>query len=304
MPCNTTDPSQRWRFLSPGLYPSERAAHFSRRTLSALVNDAFSAAVHQDQNYKQHVGPPRPNSTNGTNTTLPLALTLLPETDSRYGVNHIGAEPLVFGDVEVACTSRGCDGYFPSQMWYYDTVTGQLMSGNYTASINEQWLTSMVPAPARRCLTVVPSADMAGTPARDTEVWGGPLTNGSFVVALQNRQAPNDTAIHVPISLLFEPNNFFSFAMTASAKALGFARQVPSPPTLPQFDDGVTNSAPARATSSYIVRDVLAQTDLSKVDMATGVISASVDAGDTRLFVLRPDTNSSPAASGGQYKYK
>lgn len=300
MPCNSTDPSQRWRFLSPGLYPSERAARFSRRTLSALVNDAFSAAVQQDQNDEEHSGGSRQNGTNGTNTTLPLALTLLPETDSRYGVNHIGAEPLVFADAEAPCTSRGCDEYFPSQMWYHDAVTGQIISGNYTASINEQWLTSMVPAPARRCLTVVASADMAGTPAKDTEVWAGPLTNGSFVLALQNRRASNGTAIQVPVSLLFEPNNFFSFAMTASAKALGFARRVSSPPTLPQFDDGVTNGPSARAISSYSVRDVLAQTDLAKVDIATGVISASVDAGDTRLFVLKPDFNSSPPAFGGQ----
>jgi hypothetical protein len=231
----------------------------------------------------------RPNDRNGTNTTLPLALTLLPETDSRYGVNHIGAEPLVFADAEVACTSRGCDDYFPSQMWYHDAVTGQISSGNYTASINEQWLTSMVPAPVRSCLTVVASADMAGTPAQDTEVWGGPLTNGSFVLALQNRRASNGTTIRAPVSILFEPNNFFSFAMTASAKALGFARRVPSPPSLPQLLDVAANGAPTRAMSTYSVRDVLAQTDLAKVDLATGVISASVDTGDTRLFVLRPD---------------
>jgi hypothetical protein len=43
---------------------------------------------------------------------------------------------------------------------YLDDVTGQLQSGNYTASINEQWLTEMVPAPSRRCLAAVLSADM------------------------------------------------------------------------------------------------------------------------------------------------
>jgi hypothetical protein len=56
---------------------------------------------------------------------------------------------------------------------YLDSTTGQLISGNYTASINEQWLTAAVPAPSRRCLSAIHSADMAGTPAKSTEVWGG-----------------------------------------------------------------------------------------------------------------------------------
>ena len=249
-PCNASQAAQRWSFLAPGEHPSEKKALFSRRTLSALINEAAS------------------NITNAT------ALTLLPETDSKYGVNHIGATSLVYQDAEVACTTRGCTQYFPSQMWYLDGVSGQLMSGNYTASINEQWLTSMVPAPSRRCLSAIHSADMAGTPADNTEVWGGPLANGSLVVALQNRKAPNGTVVTAPISSLLGTNEFFSFAMLApaAARANGYARSVATPPT---------------AASSYKVRDVLAGKDLGAVS-STGEISAAVDLGDTRVFVLTP----------------
>jgi len=166
-----------------------------------------------------------------------------------------------------------------AQMWYLDGVTGQLMSGNYTASINEQWLTSMVPAPSRRCLVPVHSADMAGTPAGDTETWGGPLANGSLVLALCNRDAPDGTTVTAPLSLLSESNAFFSNAMLEprAAKANGYAKSVAR-----QLASG-----PAHA-SSYEVSDVLAGgAPMGKVE-AGGRFGAKVDAGDTKLFLLTP----------------
>jgi hypothetical protein len=67
-----------------------------------LINEEASAA---------------PGSTiNGTNITA-SGLTLLPETDSKYGVNHVGSAALEYPDVEVACKTRGCNQYAPSQMW-------------------------------------------------------------------------------------------------------------------------------------------------------------------------------------------
>jgi hypothetical protein len=100
---NHTSPAQRWTFISPGLFPSEKAQFFARSTLSALVNEAASTA---------------PGSTiNGTNLTA-SGLTLLPETESRYGVNHVGSAALQYPDVEVACKTRDCNQYAPSQMWY------------------------------------------------------------------------------------------------------------------------------------------------------------------------------------------
>lgn len=265
-PCDQDSAMQRWRFAAPGQYPAEEARGFARSTLSALLNDAATNASH---------APPGPgpfgNASNGT-----VALSVLPETDSRYGVNHVGGAGLEYPDVEVACTTRGCTQYQPSQMWYLDAVTGQLQSGNYTASINEQWLTAMVPAPARRCLAAVASADMAGTLAGTTEVWGGPLAGGKLVVALSNRSPSSQATVAAPVSALFEPHGFFSFAMLASpgAEAAGYAESVPPP---------------AAAAESYTVRDVLARTTLPEtVSAATGVVSAKVDPGDTRLFVLSP----------------
>ena len=76
------------------------------------------------------------------------------------------------------------------------------------------------------------------------------------------------------MSALLEPNGFFSYAMLAprAARAAGYARSVP---------------APAAAATSYAVRDVLAGKDMPAV-AATGSVSAKVDRGDTKLFVLTP----------------
>ena len=204
---------------------------------------------------------------------------MLPETDSRYGVNHVGGAALQYPDAEGACEARGCTQYQPSQMWYLDQATAQLQSANYTASINEQWLTAMVPSPTRWCLSAVSSADMAGSPSGGTEAWGGPLANGSFIVALSNRNGPDPSNVTVAVRSLLETNAFFSFAMLApaAARASGYARPVESP------------SAAATTATAFSVRDILQRVDLpGHVAATTGVVSASVDTGDTKLFVLRP----------------
>ena len=258
--CDAHDAAQRWRFHSPGLYPSEAKAFFSRSTLSALVNEAASAAL----------VPPIVNASTSSNVS---GLSLLPETATRYGVNHVGTKRLEYKDAEVACVDRDCTQYAPLQMWYLDVTTGQLTSGSYTASINEQWLTSVDPAPSRRCLAAIPSADMAGTPAGHTEVWGGPLAGGKYVIAMQNRDAPNGTAISAPLSILGERNGFFSYSMltSAAAKANGYARSVAMPTPL---------------ATSYSVRDPILGKDLPDVVTKEGVLTAMVNKGDTKLFVL------------------
>ena len=194
----------------------------------------------------------------------------------------MGASQLVYPDVEQECTTRGCTGYQPSQMWYMGR-DGTLQSGNYTASINEQWLTSMVPSPSRRCLSAVHSADMAGTPAGDTEIWGGALANGSLVLALCNRNAPNGTTIKATLSLLFERHAFFSFAMLSerSARAAGYAHQVAH-----------DLAGSQQMTTTFRVRDVLSGEDLPSV-LGNGSVSARVDTGDTKLILLVPVGGSS-----------
>ena len=125
------------------------------------------------------------------------------------------------------------------------------------------------------------SADMAGTPAGGTEAWGGALANGSLVVALSNRDAPDGTTVELAVKSLLEPNGFFSFAMLApaAARASGYARSVPLPATLAALAPGAV----------YAVRDILAKRDLpGHVSAATGVVRATVDKGDTKLFVLAP----------------
>lgn len=277
LPCDPASHMQQWLFAAPGQYPSEKASKFARRTLSALLNVGATADARAG-------GGSNPSPKNPFNSTVPpnassITLSLLPETDTKYGVNHVGAAPLEYLDVEVACTTRGCTQYQPSQMWYLDGYTGQLQSGNYTASINEQWLTSMVPAPSRRCLAAVHSADMAGTPAGSrTEVWGGPLSNGRYVVALSNRDGPDSAAVELNVAALVGSNIFFSFAMLAepAARAAGYAKSVQPPPLLPP-------------TTRYTVRDVLAGVDLPGTVDGRGKLSANVDTGDTRLFVLTPE---------------
>ena len=107
LPCNASHPLQRWRFLAPGQFPSETATGFAKRTLSALVNEGANITP-----------PPDGGSANPFNSSnsSEIVLSLLPETDSRYGVNHIGGAALEYPDAEVACTTRGCDQYQPSQV--------------------------------------------------------------------------------------------------------------------------------------------------------------------------------------------
>ena len=134
------------------------SAGFSQRTLGGLINlgatelpapppDAAGAAAdsHADARTAADGGAGSAGSTAGIDESAPpvlvrnasngssaVALTLLPETDSRYGVNHVGGAVLEYPGVEVACTTRGCTAYHPSQMWYL-SPSGQLQSANYTA---------------------------------------------------------------------------------------------------------------------------------------------------------------------------
>ena len=82
-----------------------------------------------------------------------------------------------------------------------------------------------------------------------------------------------------PVSVLRERRGFFSFAMLAglSARAAGYARAVPTPV-----------AETAAAPTVYQLRDVLAGKNLGQV-LATGIVTASVNTGDTKLFVLTPE---------------
>ena len=115
LPCNASHPLQRWRFLAPGQFPSETAAGFAKRTLSALVNEGAHAITPPPDGGSANRDERGPNPFNSSNSSE-IVLSLLSETDSRYGVNHIGGAALEYPDAEVACTTRGCDQYQPSQV--------------------------------------------------------------------------------------------------------------------------------------------------------------------------------------------
>merc|ERR1712039_76074 len=93
---------------------------------------------------------------------------------------------------QASCTSRNCQNYDPSQMWFYSPVDKKLRQSTYVASMNHKQigegyqLTQKVPTWQHHCLAHVLSVANSGTVAGDTEVWGGPLRDG-FVAALVNR---------------------------------------------------------------------------------------------------------------------
>ena len=92
-------------------------------------------------------------------------------------------------------------------MWYYDPTESLLRMSTFTASINHKndgegyTLTPKVPTWRHHCLAHVLSVDNAGTAAGETEVWGGPLADGAFVLALLNRGAAA-AEIHADFELL------------------------------------------------------------------------------------------------------
>ena len=88
----------------------------------------------------------------------------------------------------------------PPQLWYGpDRVDGFVAHATYTASVNHcddgscYKLTPKVPTYAHHCLAHVLSIRNVGTDSGATEVWGGPLTGGAFVLGLLNTGSTNAT---------------------------------------------------------------------------------------------------------------
>lgn len=134
-------------------------------------------------------------------------------TDLAYGTNKL---ILVDPEEQDSCDSRYCQNYNPKQMWHYSFREKTLQHSLYTSSMNHieryrdkthenGWaLTPKVPTFRRNCLAHILSEDNTGTEAAaSTEVWGGPLDGGDYVLGLVNRgvQALNITA---RIDLLLE----------------------------------------------------------------------------------------------------
>lgn len=195
------------------------------------------------------------------------------ETDPGSAVNHVGARNGSYAGDGAAqvCKARNCDAYDPNQLWTLDAETRQLISANYTASINAQWLTHKVPGPARRCLSSIAAADMAGSRAGKTEVWAGPLEGGAYVAVLHNRGGKDGATVSLDLDLLDEPNRFFTYASLPTAKRLGFATVVPP---LPDFAD------------AFNVTDLL--TGETTVATKHGTLAAPLPKGASKIFKLTP----------------
>jgi len=99
---------------------------------------------------------------------------------------------------------------------------------------------------------------MAGSLAGEAEVWAGALSGGEFVLALINR-GKKKAMIKADLSLLREPNLFFSFSMLSesAAKANGYAYSI--------------DLGPQGSGDSFSVRDILDASDLGTM---TGIIES------------------------------
>lgn len=173
--------------------------------------------------------------------------------DAAYGTELLQFAPY---SPQQPCTDRNCEGYDPSQLWYFDPTDGFLAQATYTSSINHCFdggcyeLTARLPTTSHRCLAHVLSVRNVGTDAGLLEVWGGPLSGGRYVVGLLNR----NNATLVPSSLITAP---FSVL-------------------------GVPGVGPA---SSFCVRDAWQQ---AQVGTATGSFTANISAHDLGIYTLTP----------------
>jgi hypothetical protein len=113
-----------------------------------------------------------------------------PLPDAAYGGVALGLGPFF---PTQACATRGCEGYFPSQLWFGpDLVDGFIAQATYVASINHctdgdcYVLSPRTPTWQHHCLAHVLSVRNEPSDSGTTEVWGGPLMGGAFVLGLLN----------------------------------------------------------------------------------------------------------------------
>jgi len=164
LPCNASDAQQAWRYGTGGA-----------QTVAALIHHASGLAL--------QVG-------NSTLYSRQHGRDQAPLPDAAYGETALMLAP--FAPTE-RCASRDCEGYHPAQLWYGpDAVDRFIAQATFTASINHcdsspcYELTKRTPTYAHHCLAHVLSVRNGPTDAGTTEVWGGPLEGGAFVLALLN----------------------------------------------------------------------------------------------------------------------
>lgn len=228
LPCNATDAAQAWVF--------GQGAH----TVSALVHNASGEAL--------SVG----NCTlfGCVNGQKRLGYDANPVPDAAYGSADMYLAP--YQPTE-PCSFRGCEGYHPEQLWYFNYVDRFLEQATYTASINHVYqgegyvLTPRTPTYAHHCLAHVLSTGNGGTPGGSVEVWAGPLTGSAWAVGLFNPNGAPNSTITVPFSSFEAPG--------------------------------------VGAATAFCVRDIWSRVNLG---VFTGSFSAVVDTHDLGVFKLTP----------------
>jgi hypothetical protein len=180
LPCDAASPDQAWSF-SPN-------AH----TVAALVHSATGLAL--------TVGAATLWSSQGAKADL------YNTSAAAYGnvalglANFSGPGP---------CASRDCQDYEPAALWYLDVATSFIAQATYTASINHcsdgacYELTAKQPTAAHECLAHVLSIRNRGTDVGAvSEVWGGPLEGGAFVLGLWNARDSGTANVTAPFTAL------------------------------------------------------------------------------------------------------
>ena len=182
LPCNASDAQQAWAYGTGGAQTVAALVHSaSGLALVAGNSTLFSAAHGGDQ---------------------------APTPDAAYGAAALGLDTFL---PTQPCAARGCEGYWPEQLWYGpDLVDGFIAQATYTASINHCFdgdcyeLTGRAPTYQHHCLAHVLSVRNAPSDSGETEVWGGPLAGGAFVLALLNAGAA-PASVAAPFAALGAP---------------------------------------------------------------------------------------------------
>lgn len=177
LPCNGSDAAQAWAYGVGGSQTVTALVHSVSGLALAAPNSTLFSSQHGDDQ--------------------------APLPDAAYGA----AAPVLEAYMPTEpCGDRNCEGYHPEQLWYGpDGVDGFVAQATYVSSINHCFqgscyeLTKRTPTFQHHCLAHVLSTHNGGSDQGTTEVWGGPLSSGAFVLGLLNTGSQNAT-ITAPFS--------------------------------------------------------------------------------------------------------
>jgi hypothetical protein len=228
LPCNASSATQQWSF-GKGLHSPTSVVNAATGKALGIANSTLFGASHGKD--------------------------VFPVSDVAYGRSGL---VMVTSYDQPNCTSRDCQNYDPSQMWYYSPSEQLLRHSTYMASINHRiegagyTLTEKVPTWRHHCLAHSLSTCNFGTVAGELEVWGGPLSAGAFVVGVLNRGVQANATVVVDWSM-------FEGALDPSAK--------------------------------YGVRDLWAHAPIPAAQMTASGFVAQVGSHDIAIFKVTPHSS-------------